>query len=56
MPGRHWRNLSKECELIEPHDDDKRYTRRNQEGEFTNSQDDVGQSPSQDRRKATELR
>ena len=44
--------MAKERELVEPHDDDKRYVRRNEEGEFTDSQDDVGRSLSQDRREA----
>jgi len=37
-------------ELIEPNEGDKRYVRRNDQGEFTDSQDDVGRSLSQDRR------
>ena len=37
-------------ELIEPHDGDKRYVRRNEKGEFTDSQDDVGRSLSQDQK------
>ena len=35
-------------ELIEPHKDDKRYVRRDEEGRFEES-DDVGRSLSQDR-------
>lgn len=35
-------------ELIEPHDGDKRYVCRDAEGRFTDSQDDVGRSLSQD--------
>jgi hypothetical protein len=38
-------------ELIEPHIKDKRYVRRTQSGKFTDSQDDVSKSPSQDRRR-----
>jgi hypothetical protein len=38
-------------ELIEPHDGDKRYVRRDEQGEFTDSQDDVSRSLSQDPRK-----
>ena len=34
-------------ELIEPHEGDKRYARRNDQGEFT-EQDDVGRSLAQD--------
>lgn len=37
-------------ELIEPNDGDKRYVRRNENGEFTDSQDDVGRSLSQDQK------
>ena len=37
-------------ELIEPHEGDKRYVRRDEEGKFTESQDDVGRSLSQDQR------
>ena len=42
--------MAKDRELIEPNDGDKRYVRRNEQGEFTDSQDDVGRSLSQDRR------
>jgi hypothetical protein len=38
-------------ELIEPHKGDKRYARRDEEGQFTASQDNVGKSLSADRRK-----
>lgn len=37
-------------ELIEPHAGDKRYVRRDDQGQFSES-DDVGRSLSQDRRK-----
>jgi len=37
-------------ELIEPHDGDKRYVRRDDQGQFTEDQVDVGRSLSQDRR------
>jgi hypothetical protein len=36
-------------ELIEPHDGDKRYVRRDDQGQFTEDQVDVGRSLSQDR-------
>ena len=36
-------------ELIEPNEGDKRYVRRDEEGEFTEDQVDVGRSLSQDR-------
>ena len=38
-------------ELIEPKPGDKRYVRRDEKGHFTNEQDDVGKSLTQDRRK-----
>jgi hypothetical protein len=37
-------------ELIEPHKGDKRYVRRDAEGQFTES-DDVGRSLTQDRKR-----
>jgi hypothetical protein len=37
-------------ELIEPHKGDKRYVRRDTEGQFTES-DDVGRSLAQDRKR-----
>lgn len=37
-------------ELIEPNEDDKRYIRRDEEGQFTEDQVDVGRSLSQDAR------
>jgi hypothetical protein len=46
--------MAKDRELIEPHEGDKRYVRRDDEGEFTDSQDDVGRSLTQDRRTAAE--
>jgi hypothetical protein len=42
--------VAKDRELIEPNKGAKRYIRRNDDGEFTDSQDDVGRSLSQDRR------
>ena len=36
-------------ELIEPNEGDKRFARRDEEGKFTESQDDVGRSISKDR-------
>jgi hypothetical protein len=38
-------------ELIEPKPGDKRYVRRDEKGHFTNEQDDVGKSLTQDRHK-----
>jgi hypothetical protein len=41
--------MARDRELIEPNEGDKRYVRRDEEGRFTESQDDVGRSLSQDR-------
>ena len=38
-------------ELIEPHKGDKRYARRDDQGQFTSSQDSVGRSLIADRRR-----
>ena len=38
-------------ELIEPNPGDKRYIRRDENGRFTDQQDDVGRSLSQDRKR-----
>ncbi|HEX2781453.1 MAG TPA: hypothetical protein VHM30_18260 [Gemmatimonadaceae bacterium] len=43
--------MAKERELIEPNEDDKRYVRRDEQGRFTESQDEVGRSLSQDRKR-----
>jgi hypothetical protein len=37
-------------ELIEPHKGDKRYVRRDENGQFTDAQDDVGKSLAADQR------
>ena len=37
-------------EVIEPHKGDKRYVRRNEQGEFTDSQVEIGKSLAADRR------
>jgi len=42
--------MARDRELIEPHDGDKRYIRRDEKGQFTESQDDVSRSLSQDAR------
>ena len=42
--------MAKDRELIEPNEGDKRYVRRDDDGQFTESQDDVGRSLSQDTR------
>jgi hypothetical protein len=38
-------------ELIEPHEGDKRYIRRDENGQFTEEQEDVGRSLTQDRQR-----
>ena len=43
--------MPRKRELIEPHDGDKRYVRRDEQGHFTEDQVDVGGSLSQDRRR-----
>ena len=42
--------MAADRELIEPHDGDKRYVRRDENGQFTDSQDDVGRSLAQDQK------
>lgn len=41
-------------ELIEPHKGDKRYVRRDSDGQFTEEQDDVGRSLAQDQKRQAE--
>ncbi len=43
--------MARDRELIEPNEGDKRYIRRDEEGRFTEEQDDVGRSLSQDRKR-----
>ncbi len=43
--------MARDRELIEPNEGDKRYVRRDENGQFTDSQDDVGRSLSQDRKR-----
>lgn len=43
--------MAEKRELIEPNEGDKRYIRRDEEGKFTDEQDDVGRSLSQDRKR-----
>jgi hypothetical protein len=43
--------MARDRELIEPHDGDKRYIRRDEQGQFTEEQDNVGRSLSQDRKR-----
>jgi len=42
--------MASKREKIEPHEGDQRFVRRDEQGQFTDSQDDVGRSLSQDRR------
>jgi hypothetical protein len=46
--------MAKDRELIEPNEGDKRYVRRDEQGEFTDSQDDVSRSLSRDQRRGAE--
>ena len=43
--------MPRDRELIEPNKGDKRYIRRDEQGRFTDSQDDVSRSLSQDRKR-----
>ena len=43
--------MARDRELIEPNEGDKRYVRRDEQGRFTEQQDDVGRSLSQDRKR-----
>jgi hypothetical protein len=42
--------MAQKRETIEPHEGDKRYIRRDEEGRFTDDQVDVGRSLSEDRK------
>ena len=42
--------MARDRESIEPNDGDKRYIRRDEQGQFTDEQDDVGRSLSQDQK------
>jgi hypothetical protein len=42
--------MASKRQTIEPHKGDKRYVRRDEQGQFTNSQDNVSRSLSADRR------
>ncbi len=42
--------MPRKREEIEPNKGDKRYARRDEKGQFTDSQDDVGKSLAQDQR------
>ena len=43
--------MARDRELIEPNEGDKRYIRRDEQGQFTEEQDDVSRSLSQDQRR-----
>lgn len=43
--------MSSKRELIEPNPGDKRYVRRDEKGQFTDSQDNVSRSLSQDQKR-----
>jgi hypothetical protein len=43
--------MSSKRELIQPHQGDKRYMRRDEQGRFTSDQVDVGRSLTADRRR-----
>ncbi len=43
--------MANDRELIEPNEGDERYVRRDEQGQFTDSQDDVGRSLSQDQKR-----
>ena len=43
--------MASKRELIEPNKGDKRYARRDAQGRFTDSQDDVGRSLAQDQKR-----
>ena len=40
--------MAEDRELIEPHDGDERFVRRDEQGQFTEEQDDVSRSLSRD--------
>jgi hypothetical protein len=42
--------VARDRDMIEPNPGDKRYVRRDEQGQLTDSQDDVGKSLSQDQR------
>jgi hypothetical protein len=48
--------MSRERELIEPHQGDKRYVRRDERGRFTEDQVNVGRSLAADRRQHAKTR
>jgi hypothetical protein len=48
--------MARDRELIEPKKGDKRYIRRDDEGKFTEEQEDVGRSHAQDQRKDAEAK
>lgn len=43
--------MARDRERIEPNEGDERYVRRDEEGQFTDSQDDVGRAAAQDQKR-----
>ena len=48
--------MARDRELIEPNEGDKRYIRRDEDGQFTEDQVDVGRSLSADQRSEASMR
>ena len=48
--------MSRKRELIEPHEGDKRFIRRDERGRFTGDQVDVGRSLAADRRQHSDTK
>ena len=46
--------MPRKREIIEPNEGDKRFIRRDEQGQFTEDQVDVGRSLSQDRKRQSE--
>jgi hypothetical protein len=46
--------MASDRELIQPKEGDKRFVRRDEQGRFTEEQDDVGRSLSSDRKREAE--
>jgi hypothetical protein len=47
--------MASKRELVEPHKGDKRYVRRDEQGHFTESQDNVSRALSADRRRKSKI-
>ena len=48
--------MASKRELVEPTKGDKRYVRRDEQGRFTDSQDDVGRSLAQDQKRTAKTK